>query len=291
MVGQTVYVIGGRSNSGLPEHASDESYQSALQRIGMSRIACFRFHVRFLIRDVYLADAYSFETDLWSRIAPRPTVRGERLRGAIELNGTLVTISSGSNCCGPIQSYSAATDRWTLLSDARLPADRTIYGYTVAAYSGCVMIVGGSDNERYGYCGNSVYGMKLNPPASVETGGEYDSPAPSGAWATFPPFRIKRESPLVVVWQHKLVVIGGDSMNESLRSVEMFDPNSGLWSFLPSLSYLPICCAGVVGNRMYILPSGEAYDEVSNRWVLSTMNRNDMDPHELWFGPNTVIVN
>ena len=57
-------------------------------------------------------------------------------------------------------------------------------------------------------------------------------------WVHLPDMLCARMVPCVAVWQGKLIVAGGqDSSGEVMSSMESFDPTSGVWQPMPSLSH------------------------------------------------------
>ncbi len=89
----------------------------------------------------------------------------------------------------------------------------------------------------------------------------------AGVWVSAPPLSIPRAGAASVVWQNKIYVFGGKSLNNRiLKTVEVYDPASGQWdttSVAPMETGMYNLAAIIFQNKIYII-GGRDDDDVSN---------------------------
>ena len=109
---------------------------------------------------------------------------------------------------------------WEPLPDMIIDRDEGSFG--LCALGDSLVVVGGCDDDD-------------SPPmASVE-----QFSLSERKWVQWPDMLCARAEPCVTVWQGKLIVAGGrDSSDEDISLVECFDPISGVWQPMPSLSHI-----------------------------------------------------
>ncbi|KRY82181.1 Kelch-like protein 18 [Trichinella pseudospiralis] len=98
----------------------------------------------------------------------------------------------------------------------------------------------------------------------------------SRQWTSSPSMKKCRSAPAVVLLDGRIFVIGGHDGIEIFNSVECFDPNTGLWTFVrPMLTRRCRLGAAVLNGKIYVaggcngthfLRSVECYDPVKDEW-------------------------
>ncbi len=101
----------------------------------------------------------------------------------------------------------------------------------------------------------------------------------AGEWVSAPPLSVPRAGAASVVWQNKIYVFGGKSLNNRiLKTVEVYDPTTGQWdttSVKPMKKGRYNLAAVVFQNKIYIIGGRNdddvsddvyVYDPVQNSW-------------------------
>ncbi len=120
----------------------------------------------------------------------------------------------------------------------------------------------------------------------------------AGVWVSAPPLSVPRAGAASVVWQNKIYVFGGKSINNRiLKTVEVYDPATGQWdttSVEPMEEGRYNLAAVVYQNKIYIIGGRDdddvsddvyVYDPVQNSWD------DAQDLHKEREGHSATIVN
>ncbi len=120
----------------------------------------------------------------------------------------------------------------------------------------------------------------------------------AGEWRPLPPMPTPRAGASSVVWQNRIYVFGGKSLdNKILNTVDCFDPDSGAWitSDIPPFEYARYNAAAIVFNNQIFLIGGrgqekvldkvEVFDPVQKAW------KSVHDLHEKREGFTAVVLN
>jgi N-acetylneuraminic acid mutarotase len=153
-----------------------------------------------------------------------------------------------------LEIYDSASNSWS----TGAPPPRGLASAAGAAINGKFYVVGGAyrDSSFNYIISNALY---IYDPAT-------------NSWSTAAPMTTGREGPSAVVVNGKLYVLGGNSDDGELSTVEIYDPASDSWATGPSLpAQMYGGAAGVIGSKIYVTGGFNASGGISgNLYALDT---------------------
>ena len=215
----------------------------------------------------------------WEQKSSMPTPRSEM---AVVYLGGKIYVPGGLGGTLFFEVYDVVRDTWESL--ASLPAGR--HHLMTVAHNGRIYVFGGDDDNWNMSASAWVYETATNQWKAIATmpepryagaavalgayiyaaGGNgpsanllrYDPT--QGAWSILAPMRRRRDHNSTVVFQDKIVVIGGRYRNEGeLNSVEVYDPKTNSWSDGPRLNTARAGHGTAVHDGKIIVMGGEVF--------------------------------
>ncbi|HSO26445.1 MAG TPA: kelch repeat-containing protein, partial [Anaerolineales bacterium] len=215
--------------------------------------------------------AYQPISNTWQTLASLPAeYPGVENLAVAPYNGQLYVFGGSTEAfAGAVNKaavYDPATDAWTLLPD--MPTARG--GVTAQTLGDEIYVIGG-----LGENGDSLATVEIFTPAT-------------GAWRAGDSLLTPRDNPGSAVFDGKLYVfggrtrIGGDNVEPTLNTIEIFTPGVGWETGTPMPSGRRTMSVVVLNGEIIVMggektPEGgafqvtEAYDPVNDRWRLLTM--------------------
>ena len=160
---------------------------------------------------------YDPQSNTWSELDPMPEAR---MSGVAVTLGDKIYIAGGSNVHESLLEFTPASGEWRTLDGPEAPRDHT----NAVAFNGELWVIGGRGSGR------EAHEVEIFDPLS-ET------------WRDGPPLNQARAGFAAGVIGDRIIVAGGElifsgaSANNTLDSVEIYDPAQGVWQIAPSLLY------------------------------------------------------
>lgn len=243
-VGNTLYLIGGRGErpveiynpktntwkTGATPPVSMHHFQAVPYKgkIYVMGALSGNFPDEDPVANVYVYDP---QKDRWEKGPAIPENRRRGAAGAVAYQGKIYLVGGIQNghIDGHVRwldTFDPQTGEWKQLADAPRYRDH----FQAAVVNGKLYAAGGRRTSR---ASGRVFELTI-PEVDV-----YDFAADS--WAPLPPsgdLPTERAGSSTIAAENKLIVLGGESGSqpEAHAEVEMYDPDSGTWTSLPSLN-------------------------------------------------------
>lgn len=204
--------------------------------------------------DLATVEAYDPAADTWTSLSELPGRRSDF--GVAYADGRLVVAggTSGGQALKSVVSLDLLTQSWNGLPDMGIAR----HGMAVAGVGRTVYVIGGSTGAGDGQITSSAEALKLGA----------RKPQPALQWHTLPDAPTERLMTAWTVLDGKIWLAGGLlGHDETLQTVESYDPAMGVWQPQPSLP-IPLhhaTAATYRGEMVVIGGASETLAEASNK--------------------------